>query len=245
MKTHQIRKLKDADFKVLGEFLGMRLDSGEGVLDRFEELNGAIRCGTGSSQFVYVPGTREDRVVLVAHADTVWDSVNGYGMGKDEGMGADDRAGCAIVWLLKDSGHSLLILNGEESGMLGASYLKNEHEHLFDIINKHRFMVEFDRCNGTDFKTYNVGTKEFDSYIEKMTGYKKQYGSATDICVLCERICGVNLSVGYTDEHSRYEDLNIENWANTLLIAREWLKKEMPEFLLCEKKKNTVHAYAH
>ena len=34
----------------------------------------------------------------------------------DEGIGADDRAGCAILWLLKDSGHSLLVTNGEEIG---------------------------------------------------------------------------------------------------------------------------------
>ena len=233
MKLDEIKKLRGSDFDVLVKFLSMSVTTGEGVLAEFAKLKNAIRLGSGLSQFVYVPGTRDDRVVLVAHADTVWDSYMHY-RDHETGMGADDRAGCAIVWLLKDTGHSLLILNGEESGMRGAKYLKNEHEHLFDKINRHRFMIEYDRRGSRDFKCYGVGTDEFRKYVaENMPGYTEpdRY-SATDICELCERICGVNLSVGYTNEHTCNEELDIEDWANTLNMTRVWLKNKMPEFLL-------------
>lgn len=70
----------------------------------------------GEDSFVYVPGKREDRVVLIAHADTVYNSGQEiifeegiYRSGTPYcGIGADDRAGCAILYLLKDFGHSLL-----------------------------------------------------------------------------------------------------------------------------------------
>ena len=110
--------------------------------------------------------------MLVAHADTVWDELyekkpasqrlissrNSAGQltlsGKNKkyGIGADDRAGCAILWLLRDTGHSLLILNGEESGQQGANYLKNECPDLFKEINQHHFALQFDRRNASDYK---------------------------------------------------------------------------------------------
>jgi hypothetical protein len=45
------------------------------------------------------------------------------------GIGADDRAGCAILWLLKDLGHSLLITDGEEKGGIGSKWLMNDTEN--------------------------------------------------------------------------------------------------------------------
>ena len=44
----------------------------ETVLSSFAELDGAKRIGAGDEQFVFVEGTRKDRVVLVAHADSVF-----------------------------------------------------------------------------------------------------------------------------------------------------------------------------
>ena len=116
------------------------------------------RKGDGLEKFLYIPGKRKNKVVLAAHVDTYWDNhypcfnkendskskeKEIYPVIKEEntekgllfksgladyGIGADDRAGCAILWLLKDSGHSLLLLNGEEHGQIGATWLKEENE---------------------------------------------------------------------------------------------------------------------
>src|SRR5687768_2399658 len=96
------------------------------VLDRFMSLNGAFTDGVKQERFVYVPGTRKDKCLIVAHADTVWGGLdikyeyhkgiifssqrmvdvkwndgNGGTFNRvGIGIGADDRAGCAMAWAL-------------------------------------------------------------------------------------------------------------------------------------------------
>ena len=57
--------------ELLLEFLNTPLDSGDEIFDRFKALAGAIySCGKEPLQrYVYIQGTRQDRVVLVAHMD--------------------------------------------------------------------------------------------------------------------------------------------------------------------------------
>ncbi len=118
----------------------MPLESGEAVFDKFSTIPTAIRRGAGLEQFLFVKGSRANRVLLVAHADTYWDASNGRNKTGQEvtkqngiirnlkgGLGADDRAGCAMIWLLKEMGHSILITNGEECRRKGANYLMNEN----------------------------------------------------------------------------------------------------------------------
>ena len=109
--------------EVLELFLNMPNYDAKYVFSVFSNLpNAVISKGDNPfERFVYIPGKREDRVLLVAHADTVWDEKYVEGLdGKpvfedgiyrsdnpDCGIGADDRAGCAMLWALKDSGHSL------------------------------------------------------------------------------------------------------------------------------------------
>ena len=55
--------------KLLYDFLNIPLDSGDEIFERFATLPGAI-SGVGKNpleRYVYIPGTRKDRVVLVAH----------------------------------------------------------------------------------------------------------------------------------------------------------------------------------
>jgi len=138
--------------EVLRSFLEIPLGSADGVFDRFLEIPGAIYRGEGLERFLYVRGSRSNKVLLVAHADTVWDHDYGFNPGwtheiaiengeiravNDEfGLGADDRAGCAMLWLLKDLGHSLLVTNGEEQDQKGASWLKSDNKDIFDEINQ-------------------------------------------------------------------------------------------------------------
>lgn len=242
------------DVKILNEFLNYPLCSGNAILERFSELEGSVRRGEGKEQFVYIGGKRENRVLLVAHADTVWDEddvnvkVNAslsdhtvkYNNGifssgtPGVGIGADDRAGCAILWLLKDLGHSLLITNGEEQGGLGSNWLMDYNEDIAEEINySHQFAVQFDRRNSSDYKCYTVGTYDFCDYLDRETGYSEPDPySYTDIVSLCRRITGVNLSIGYYDEHSENERLVVSEWLHTLEKSRRWLAKDhLPLFL--------------
>ena len=231
---------------VLEKFLSCSLASTQEVFNEFIKLENAQYFPEidGLDDFVYVPGQRSDRVVLVAHADTVFSKdgqhkvvfENGiYSSGEyDVGIGADDRAGCAMLYLLKDSGHSLLITNGEESGCLGSWSIRKNHEKIYDELNSHMYFLELDRRNSFDFKTYNIPvSEEFKDFIATETGFKEaDTQSSTDITILCNKICGVNLSIGYRYEHSISEILVYDDWKHTLDVVTEMLKKTQRKFLL-------------
>ena len=233
------------DREVLEMFLNCELGYPDEVFDKFVELEDAqYYTHYDDPDCVYVPGKRKDRVLLVAHADTVF-PVPGkhsvifedgfYRSGEmDYGIGADDRAGCAILWLLKDSGHSLLVTNDEEIGSLGAQNIRDIHKDLFSELNKHQYILEFDRRNASDYKVYNIPvTDSFKRFIEDSTGYTEaDKFSSTDITSLCREICGANLSVGYHYEHQWKEILVFSEWLNTLNIARKFLAGEQRKFQL-------------
>ena len=244
--------------EVLMRFLSFDLEDSLPVLQQFADLDGAVvRFEGRKKNFVYVPGTRKDRVVLIAHTDTVWDKcyenevmpVTGprehrpvmtqegmirQGGWKGWGLGADDRAGCAILWLLRNSGHSLLLTDGEEYGGIGADHLMWYYPEIGDELNQHSYMIQLDRRNNEDYKTYNLPvSRAFRKYIEAKTGYHDAGSkSFTDIVSLCSRICGVNLSVGYYNEHHASEYLDYNAWLHTYQTVRKILEDEQPEFLL-------------
>ena len=41
-----------------------------------------------------------------------------------------------------------------------------------------------------------------------------------------KKICGVNLSVGYYNEHTENEYLSIPEWLETLEITEKWLSED-------------------
>ena len=236
--------------ETLEMFLKCGLSSTDEIFEKFLTLENAKSYETnGSIDCVYVPGTRSDRVLLVAHADTVFtiypdnekrhefviDEGDIYrSLEDDAGLGADDRAGCAILWLLKDLGHSLLVTNNEEIGSVGAQNIRDYHKELFEELNNHQYMIEFDRRNSCDYKVYDIPvTEDFKRFIEINTGYTEaDKHSSTDITILCDKICGVNLSVGYYYEHTVFERLKFHEWGNTLNIAKNMLEPEQRKFLL-------------
>jgi len=231
-----------SDREVLEMFLSCSLDSPKEVFDKFLTLKNARLYG--ENDCVYVPGSRSDRVLLVAHADTVFAEHYGehkFTLDRDgiyhswedmAGIGADDRAGCAILWLLKDSGHSLLITNNEEIGSIGVRNIKAHNRDLYNEFNEHQYILEFDRRNARDYKVYDISvTNEFKRFIEKETGFTEaDRASSTDITVLCDKICGANLSVGYYYEHRIRECLVYKEWENTLNIARKMLEPTQKKF---------------
>lgn len=196
------------------------------------------------TRILYIPGPRPDRVLLLAHVDTVWDEHPAYpapvrlveGVFSSAqgalGIGADDRAGCAMLWELADLGHSILLTSGEERGCLASQWIARERPDLFDELNAHRFMVQFDRQGCGQFKCYDVGTDAFRAFVQAKTGFEEPDRlRGTDITVLARRICGVNLSVGYHHEHTPQEILVVAEWERTLRTARAWLGSGgLPEF---------------
>jgi hypothetical protein len=236
-------------FEILKMFLNVPVDRSDKVFELFQ-LPGAVSRQNffdPKERFLYIKGNRENKVLLVAHADTWWDTSYHIGKGLNiadgvirpvlRGLGADDRAGCAIVWLLKELGHSILITDGEESGGFGSYWLASDQRNtnIMDEINKeHQFMVQFDRRNATDFKCYGVGTDEFRAYVGDKTGYAEPDRTAgSDIVNLCRDVAGVNLSVGYYNEHTPEEYLVIDEWMNTLDVCRNWLSEpDLPRFEL-------------
>mgnify|MGYP000872511202 CR=1 FL=1 len=254
----------DDEERVLREFLEMPLEGTDAVFRKFLDLDmpGTIHeKGKGDFQeFLYIPGSRKDRVVLVAHADTYWSWQREQGkwvknrsnptdkdidyrnpskiVNRNGGLGADDRAGCAILWILRQDkgfGHSILITNGEEHGQRASNWLRDSHPQLFQELNqKHQFILQLDRHGHGNFVHYQKATKTFEKYVEAQTGYKVEVGTASDISVLCEDICGTNLCIGYYDEHcpgsmrcttNARESLNIRVWGRTLDICRKWLNR--------------------
>ena len=231
------------DREILETFLNYDMSSAGEIFDKFMTLDNARYYEYDDyPDCVYVPGTRKDRVLLAAHADTVFcfrgrhkiiHEGDIYRSGEyDEGIGADDRAGCAILWALRDTGHSLLVTNGEEIDCIGANDIKDFHRELFDELNSHQYVLEFDRRGAKDYKFYDIPvTREFRQFIESNTGYvNPENFSSTDIRVLCEKICGANLSVGYYYEHTGAEHLKFSEWQNTLNTARKLLEQEQKRF---------------
>ena len=237
-----------SDYRTLVEFLEYPLGSSDGIMDRFHKIPNprSMLRGRSPDRFLYIPGTRKNRVLMVAHSDTYWDGKNHqhkvvrlgdvlYSTNPSAGLGADNRAGCSIIWLLQDLGHSILITDGEERSRRGSKFLMNEYQGVADEIQyDHQFVVQLDLRNGGLFKCYNVGSNVFRKYIASATGYTEpnRY-SYSDIVTLCTEIVGVNLSVGYQNEHSSSECLNLNEWFRTLELCRNWLAQDnLPKFVL-------------
>jgi hypothetical protein len=243
------RNTADDDYATLVEFLEFPLGSADAVFQHFSSIPnpGKVLSGRSPERFIYLPGSRENKTLLVAHADTKWngeehrqhhvirDADTLCSSNPDVGLGADDRAGCAIIWLLKDLGHSILITDGEEQGRLGSTFLIEEYPDLADKIQSdHQFVIQFDRRNATEFKCYDVGSSAFRNYIASETGYSEpDRRSWTDIVTLCTQITGVNLSIGYRNEHTSSECLHLSEWQSTLGLCRSWLAQDyFPRFTI-------------
>lgn len=233
--------------EALEKFLGMDMSSATPVLEEFAKLPNATwyKEGQQLEQFVYVRGTREDKILLIAHADTVFLSPVGkhiimhsketdtyYSGEKYAGIGADDRAGCAMLWQLKDLGHSLLILDGEEIMTTASSLIKFDMPEIYEELNSHQYMIQLDRKGINQYKVYNIPvTEEFKQFVETEFGVREAgRGSFTDIVQLCGSICGANLSCGYYNEHLSTEYLVYPEWEKMLEKIKAVLKEKQEKF---------------
>ena len=234
--------------ELLESFLRYPLSDARGIFERFQTLPGAIsyQGKMELERFVYIPGTRKDRVLLVAHADTVWDAA--YGNSRESalvledgvfhssdpacGIGADDRAGCAMVWALRNSGHSLLIVHGEEKGKHGARFLRKAYPKLYRELNRHQFMMEMDWA-GFGGCLYNQvdNTPAFKAYITETLGFTDSRArGGCDLQILCRKICGVNVSTGWNYCHRPTETLDCDQWLQNYEALERFLEKPQPRY---------------
>lgn len=171
----------------------------------------------------YVVAKGDIPIALVAHLDTVfstppknifYDQRKGV-LISPEGLGADDRAGVYAILQIVKSGlrPHIIFTTDEERGCIGASVLA-QLECPFDYL---KFCIELDRRGTNDCVFYDCDNPEFVNYISSF-GFIEAWGTYSDICEICPAwgIAGVNLSIGYQDEHSYGEVLFIEPWFKTI-----------------------------
>ncbi len=183
-------------------------------------------------------------IALVAHMDTVfkvpvsnlyYDQKKGV-LWSPEGLGADDRAGIfAIIKILQEGYRpSIILTTGEESGGVGACAICDRFPDC--PIPGLKYMIQLDRHGTNDCVFYDCYCPEFVNYVESF-GFCERWGSFTDISFFMPEweIVGVNLSVGYEDEHSRCEILNINPLFDTIRKVKKMLsEKDIPDFLYDE-----------
>jgi flagellar motor switch/type III secretory pathway protein FliN len=145
--------------------------------------------------------------------------------GGPAGLGADDRAGLAVLWALRKSGHSILVTDCEEVGCIGAQEAAKE---IGGDLAKHLFAIEIDRTGDQEVVFYDVGTREFEEWIlaQSGKGWRVGIGSSTDIKAICGKIgiCGVNFAAGYWFAHSEKEMLVYDAWLRTYNVVQRICK---------------------
>lgn len=156
-------------------------------------------------------------VMLVAHLDTVFETPPSlilydqrqHLMWSPQGLGADDRAGVFSILKILSKGYlpSVCFTTDEEIGNYGSSILIDEIKS--SPIPSLKYIIQLDRQGQNDCVFYQCNNRNFTEYVESF-GFITAPGSYTDISNICPtwKIAGVNLSIGYYNEHSTKEILN-------------------------------------
>lgn len=202
-----------------------------------------ILCGrysnlTYTGDYLYAIG--DIPIGLVAHVDTVfpeppediyYDREKGV-MWSPQGLGADDRAGVFAILKIIQSGlrPTIIFTTDEEVGGLGAAQLVKDF--LECPIPNLKYLIQLDRRGTNDCVFYDCYNEDFITYVESF-GFIEAFGTFSDIAELCPAwdVVGVNLSIGYENEHTRYETLHLKPWMATIEKVKRMLKeKDIPDF---------------
>ena len=172
-------------------------------------------------------------ICLIAHCDTVFNQPPKewiYDYKKQvlwcpTGAGFDDRAGITAILKIINDGFRphIVFTNGEEIGGVGAYELIDFFPSC--PFQELKFMIELDREGRNDCVFYHCNNKTFIKKIESY-GFRENYGSFTDISIIMPswNVAGVNLSVGYYDEHSKMERIYIKQLQSTIKKVENILK---------------------
>lgn len=180
----------------------------------------------------YVVAVGDIPVALVAHLDTVFQNPpkdifydrEKNVMWSPEGLGADDRAGVySIIQILKKGFKPTVIFTtDEETGAIGALQLIKDFPKG---VTELKYIIELDRRGCDDCVFYDCDNILFEEYVETF-GFVTSFGSFSDISVLCPTwgVAGVNLSIGYMNEHSTSEVLYVGHMFATINKVAKMLK---------------------
>jgi hypothetical protein len=171
-------------------------------------------------------------IMFVAHMDTVFKTppkniyydAEQQTMWSPDGLGADDRAGVFLIWKMVHDGHRphICLTTDEEVGGIGAKMLISYYANCpFDC----KYIVQLDRQGTNDCVFYGCANEEFQEYIEAYN-FITEWGTFSDISTICPawKIAGVNLSVGYKNEHTVAETLNFKALYNTYVEVCNMMK---------------------
>lgn len=192
--------------------------------------------------FIFVKG--EIPVMVTAHMDTVhtkviedfyeWteeqeDKTKGlkydvHVLSSPQGIGGDDRCGIWMILQMLELGYRPFIIfnEDEEIGCVGATkFCKKGNADLHEMCKEIKFIIELDRRGKHDLVFYSCANDDFSDWCEKVTNWKEDYGSCSDISYLAPELgcAAVNLSCGYYDEHKLWHTVKIEEMFNTLSTA--------------------------
>lgn len=233
-----MRVLKENDYLLFEQLCMLTQKELKATLVKF--LKTKYNTVVETKDYIYAIG--DIPIALCAHMDTVfqkppekneiyYDRRKGV-MWSPVGLGADDRAGVfSIIQIIKHNFRPHIIFTtDEEKGCLGASALA-EQECPFDDL---RYVIQLDRRGSDDCVFYECENFEFVDYIEKF-GFVENFGTFSDIYDLCPAwgIAGVNLSIGYYNEHSVIETLHVNSMLNTIEKVEKMLsvpQEKIPQF---------------
>ena len=215
-----IKTLSNSDYKSLTHIVKAETHALMGSLKNI--LQSHYSTVKITRDYVYAIG--DIPIALVAHLDTVFplppseiyfDRQKGV-LWSPGGAGFDDRVGVFMILKIIAAGYRphIIFTTGEEIGAVGASNLTLVEREPFAPM---KYIIQLDRRGTCDCVFYDCDNPEFTQYVSSF-GFIEAFGSFTDISEICPRwkIAGVNLSVGYQDEHTDSETLFVNPMLSTL-----------------------------
>ena len=185
---------------------------------------------------------------LVAHMDTVekeppkdiYYDQEAKVMWSPQLLGADDRAGIYAILQIIEAGYrpSVIFTKDEEQGCAGTQAIATKIPDC--PLENLKAIFQLDRRGSKDCVFYDCDNQDFTKYVESF-GFEEDTGSFSDISILGPAwgVAAVNLSVGYYNEHSKYEYLKCNELDETIEKVKKILDNvaEMPNFSYIESKK--------
>ena len=224
-----MKTLSKEDYKLMSSLAKLTQPALQNVLYKY--LNKIYPKAIYDDAYLYAEG--DIPIALVAHMDTVgkappkevfYDREQNV-MWSPQLLGADDRAGVFCILKILESGlrPHVIFTTDEEIGCKGAIQLSLNP----CPFEKLQYIIQLDRRGSNDCVFYECDNEEFEKYVESF-GFITAYGTFTDITELCPSwgMAGVNLSVGYRDEHTVSEVLFVSQMLATIEKVKKMLSVE-------------------
>lgn len=163
-----------------------------------------------------------------AHKEIFQDRVEEV-MWSPDGLGADDRVGVFLMLSMVQAGlkPSILFTTDEETGSASGRAFADKYRANW-MKSGVKYIMQLDRSGFNDCVFYQCNSPKFEQYIESF-GFKTARGSFSDISVLCPilGVAGVNLSVGYFNEHSQTEMIDLFTMSKNYDIIYYMVEKSL------------------